>query len=69
MKIFRGTKEKTMKHAYKMSDYNMSEDKATKILETGNKTLEIKKVANISISQNSTILNITANITKLESPG
>jgi hypothetical protein len=58
-----------MKHAYKMSDYNMSEDKETKILETGNKTLEIKKVANISISQNSTILNITANITKLESPG
>jgi hypothetical protein len=58
-----------MKHAYKMSDYNMSEDKETKILETGDKTSEIKKVANISISQNSTILNITANITKLESPG
>ncbi len=52
-----------------MSDYNTSEEKETKILETGNKTLEIKKVANISISQNSTILNITANITKLESPG
>ena len=47
----------------------MSEDKETKMLETGNKTSEIKKVANISISQNSTILNITANITKLESPG
>jgi len=52
-----------------MSDYNTSEDKETKILETGNKTLEIKKVANISISQNSTISNKTTNITKLESPG